>query len=110
VGPGEAKSVDCAWCVEGNSIEALRVMTIVEAFAPWAEYNRRACAHGETFGLPGLTPWYDQVLDDPRLQTARLADFLECRSDDLAAKGRLRTCGAEPPSPWVRPGGLVTVR
>jgi hypothetical protein len=61
-------------------------MTMVDGLGLWAEYNQRACAYTETFGLPRLTLWYDQVLDDPRRQVARLADFLEYRCDDLASK------------------------
>jgi hypothetical protein len=59
-------------------------MTLADGLGLWAEYHRRACAYVERFGLTRLALWYDQMLDDPRRETARLADFLECPSADLA--------------------------
>jgi hypothetical protein len=59
-------------------------LTLVDGLGLWAEYNRRAGVYVETFGRRRLALWYDQVLDDPRRETARLADFLECPSADLA--------------------------
>jgi hypothetical protein len=59
-------------------------MTIAGALGLREEYNRRAGVYTEAFGLPRLTVWYEQVLEDPRRETARLADFLERGNDDLA--------------------------
>jgi hypothetical protein len=60
-------------------------LRMADALNLWAEYNRRACMHAETYGLPRLVLWYDHVLDTPGREVARLAEFLNRGDEHVAA-------------------------
>jgi hypothetical protein len=60
-------------------------LTMAGALSLWAEYNRRACVHAETYRLSRLVLWYDHVLDTPCREVARLAEFLGRGDERVAA-------------------------
>jgi hypothetical protein len=60
-------------------------MTMSDALNLWAEYNRRACIYVEEFRLSRVAVWYDHVLDAPREEVTRLAEFLDRGDGDVAA-------------------------
>ncbi len=47
-----------------------------DALTLWAEYNRRACLYEERFDVTSLFVWYDQLVDSPKAQVRRLAEFV----------------------------------
>jgi hypothetical protein len=59
-------------------------MRTKDALNLWAEYNRRACLYEEQFQVPHLLVWYDQLLDAPRSQIRRLAEFIGIEKTPLA--------------------------
>jgi hypothetical protein len=63
-------------------------MRTAHALTLWAEYNRRASLYEERFGVPCLYVWYDQLVDTPRSQVRRLAEFVGCKNARLGPAAR----------------------
>jgi len=80
-------------------------MSVEYALNLWSEYNRRAALYIHRFALPHLVLWYDQLVDVPCTEVARLAEFIGCGQHDLQPavgcvvqefrhNGRSELCGA----------------